>query len=153
MSKRVATICAAAAVLVLGAACQPAPLPPPPPPERVTFVATLERDIRVGHFWEKSHLVASPQCELRVIDRRFRLTPHSSYTLMGELVALDATLHAGSQIEFSVLDIPWCSSNTGTVYKGREYYGPPVSLRVAVSDFNPDEFVTVSYYDGLSIPK
>ncbi len=72
---------------------------------------------------------------------------------MGELVALDATLHAGSQIEFSVLDLPWCSHNSGTTYKGQTSYEPPITLRVADSDFDPTQFVTVWYYDGLHIPK
>ena len=151
---RIVTICAAAASLVLGAACQPAPPPPPPPPpERVTFVATLERDVSVGRHWRNSYLRANPECELREVERRLNVSGRSTYNWRNDLIRFEGTLHAGSQIEFSVLDLPWCSSNSGTTFNGRTTYGPPVKLEVADDDYNPKFFRTVWYYDGLSIPK
>ncbi len=151
MSKRIATICAAAAVLVLGAACQPPP--PPPPPERVTFVATLERDVPVGRHWRNSYLWANPECELREGERRINVSGTATYNWRHDMISFDGTMHAGSQIEFSVLDLPWCSSNDGTHHKGRSFYGPPVRLEVAADDYNPQMFWPVWYYDGLHIPK
>ena len=148
MSKRVASICAAAAVLVLGAACQPAP--PPPPPKRVTLVGTLERDIIVGRYSDRSYVRGDSKCEPRVVERRFDLEYRSGDRWRPYVY----TLRAGSEVEFTTWDHPECLRQNGyTRYNGREFAGPPFFLEVATSDNEPDYFVTVPYYDGFSIPK
>jgi hypothetical protein len=144
-------VAAVAALLMLGAACQP----PPPPPKRVTLVGTLERDMPVGRYWRNTYVRADPMRDVRVIEQRFNVSTRSTYNWRNELISVEGVMHAGSEIEFSTLDIVGCTSqkNSYTSYKGRDFHGAPMFLEVADSDYFRDEFRSVPYYDGFNIPK